>query len=157
MSWDLKPLDRRGALVQFGGAVFFQLNTFFALFEGSRWMIEEIFVWIPSVIGSVGFVLSSQLFLAEAGNGYLRSNWSDIGWRAMLWTLIGSVCFLVASFLGFFGEPPTTLNPVEATNLIFLVGSALFLVGSYVSLRELSWRPLSGRGTRPAAGAAASG
>ena len=120
-------------------------------------MIEEIFIWMPSVIGSVGFVWSSRLFLAEAGNGYLAWSWSDIGWRAMLWTLVGSVCFLVASFLGFFGAPPAPFNPVAGTNVLFLVGSALFLIGSYLALRELSWRPLGGRGARPAGAEAASG
>ena len=72
----------------------------------------------------------------------------------MLWTLIGSISFLVASFLGFFGAPPAPFSPVGATNLIFLVGSGLFLVGSYVSLRELSWRPL-GRSEPPSPAAPA--
>ena len=40
--------------------------------------------------------------------------------------------------------PPRTCRRV-----LFLVGSALFLIGSYLAVRELSWRPLGGRGVRP--------
>lgn len=142
--WTWRPLlvDSRGAVIQCTAALFFQVNTLCSLFSGGGWVREELLVWGPSCIGSAGFVWSTWLFLVEAGNGRVAWSWSDIGWRSVMLNLLGSIGFLAASLLGFFGDCPLFKDPVALVNWVFLTGSVLFLVGSYLGVVELSWQPV---------------
>ena len=140
MSWQLDRLDYRAALVLLAGALLFQVNTVFALFPDSGWVSTEFQVWLPSLLGSIGFVWSSYLFLAEAGSEYVTWRWDDIGWQSAFLNLVGSVGFLVGSFFGFFGQGPVRIGQSLTTNLAILAGSCFFLAGSVLMIFELSDR-----------------
>lgn len=87
------------------------------------WWVEDVWVWTPAVLGSVGFVWSSLLLVpsAQVARPARLRAWANVG---------GSTAFLMGSILGYFAQGPVIIPPNDIDNPVFLLGSLLFLYGS---------------------------
>ncbi|TDD87792.1 hypothetical protein E1202_15985 [Saccharopolyspora karakumensis] len=121
------------------GSLTFNYETTFAV--GAKFeLLPKAGLWWTSLIGSVLFLVSSLLQLAEAGHGYLKFDPRDVScWVGLLFVL-GSIGFIVGSLPGFPDTGfPTAENPAGASivKVGFLAGGVAFLLGSYLMLPEL--------------------
>lgn len=131
------------------GSLMFNYETTFALGANLE-LLPKAGLWWTSLIGSVLFLGSSLLQLAEAGHGHLRFDPRDVSCWVGLMFVLGSMGFIVGSLPGFPDTGfPTAENPAGASivKVGFLVGGVAFLVGSYLMLPEL-FIQLRSRGRR---------
>ncbi len=122
----------RAAIIQVVSAVgFFQIAMVAAMFGSLDWVTTDIWLWTTSTIGSVGFVVSGWMYVAEANPA------DDIGTRSTWVNLLGSVCFLVGSVAGYFSAGTVRIPTNDITTPAFLIGAIAFTVGSALGLAEL--------------------
>ena len=140
----------RAALVQLvAAAIFFQIATIAATLSDLGWIDTDLWLWTPSSIGSVGFVVSGAIYAREARPA------RDIGALITVLNLAGSTCFLAGSLGGYLAQGPVHIPGNDFVNPVFLAGSALFLLGSVIGFIELrqplkphqTTRHCSGRGS----------
>ncbi len=141
----------RASLVQVvSAAVPFQIAMIVATISDLGWVTTDVWLWTPSTVGSIGFVIAGIIYLHEARPA------ADIGTRAAAANLAGSGCFLVGSLAGYLAQGPIEIPGNDFANPVFLAGSLLFLAGSVLGFVELR-RPLDSHQTGPLAGAGALG
>ena len=140
----------RAAIIQIiSAAGFFQIAMVAGLATNLGWAATDVWVWTPSTIGSIGFVVSSFISVQEARPA------ADIGATSALCNLTGSMCFLLGSLAGYLAQGPVDVPGNDFANPVFLAGSALFFAGSIFGLAELrqplgqhqTSKPLSPPGT----------
>jgi YrhK-like protein len=125
--------DRRAALIQFVGTLFFNLSTFEGMKRGFDARQSDLRVWSPDVFGSVCFLVASGLAYAAAGGGLLLRSST---WRIAALNLAGSVFFGVAAVAAL--VEPSTSEPVSAAiaNAGTTAGALCFLAGALMLIPE---------------------
>jgi hypothetical protein len=131
----------KASLIQLVAAgVVFQTSTIAAQL-GATGAAAFWAVWVPSVLGGVGFVWSGHLYLAEARPAH------DFGTRVAAVNLVGSWLFLVSALPGLVDPDLGERWADLAVNVGYTVGSVMFLVGGVGAVVEVS-RPLPATGSR---------
>ncbi|MEV8466408.1 hypothetical protein AB0T83_06380 [Fluviibacterium sp. DFM31] len=121
---------------QFIGTVAFNFNTFDAITAPSQWVLQDLAIWGPGMIGSLLFLLSGYLAFIEVCHGYWAWKPKDLDWTIVSINLLGCVFFLISSLLAF--VPPHTEPgwiPVAANALLWL-GALCFFIGAVLLMRE---------------------
>src|SRR6185312_12060371 len=72
----------------------------------------DLVVWTPDALGSICFLVASELAFAEAGHAWFSWRRSDMGWRIAALNLIGSVFFAVSAIAGW--VQPSTGDLLDA-------------------------------------------
>ncbi|MBV7295736.1 hypothetical protein KRX51_07390 [Corynebacterium sp. TAE3-ERU12] len=122
----------RASIIQgFCALVLFQLAMTVPLWGSLGWQATDVWIWAPSTLGSVGFVVASGIYYREAKPA------KDIGTTAALVNLVGSWCYLIGSAFGFLEQGPVQMSGDWVVNPVFLVGSVLFFFGGVFSIMEL--------------------
>lgn len=135
LGWRPHNLGYLSALVQLVGTILFNVNTAVALIAGLGWEGQDLLVWTPDVVGSICFLLASQLALMEVSHHYwiLRprsvSDW--IAWVNML----GSLLFMISAVTSFVEPGPVMVAPWVA-NFTTFAGGVCFFVGAYLLIPE---------------------
>jgi hypothetical protein len=88
--------------------------------------------WLPQVIGGMGFVVSSTLFMIEVQPKWYIPAPRVLGWHIGVWNLVGAIGFTLCGALGF-DAADTSVN--YALALSTFVGSWAFLV-SFVERKD---------------------
>ena len=112
---------------------------------------EVCWVYIPSVIGSAGFVFASYVYVVEVTHDYNilrtpsaeRRSEHSLGYGVARLNLVGSVLFLAAS-AGYFAQAPPYEHVEPWEQLVslwgvrfpFAAGSACFVAASLLMLPE---------------------
>jgi hypothetical protein len=79
---------------QFCGTLLFNVNTYDALHAPDSWLLEDIEIWVPNLLGCIAFMMAA-LFAA-----YTPQPMSfDAAGYALVFTLVGAVCFLLGALL----------------------------------------------------------
>jgi hypothetical protein len=93
-------------------------------------------IWTPDALGSICFLVASELAFAEVGHRLLSWLPHRRSWRITALNLFGSVAFGVSAIASFI--LPTTGEPASVwlTNLGTFVGAICFLVGAVLLLPE---------------------
>jgi len=136
--WAWKPRDAgyMASLIQFIGALLFNLNTGDALLSGLNWRGEDLLIWVPNMTGSLCFLAASYLALMEIAHGWWSFKPRQVDWWIVIINLGGSVAFLIAAVYGFFPPSPQA-GWVWDANLWTLVGALCFFAASYLMIPEL--------------------
>lgn len=136
-AWRPRRLEFVAPFVLLVGSLLFNAETSLAAAETFSWVSLPLLVGLTSLAGSAGFVASTYLQLVEVCHSYLGFRPREISWWVAVLNLAGSAGFLVGSVSGL-GMPGLSSSAESTiTQVSFLLGSALFLAGSYLMLPEM--------------------
>jgi hypothetical protein len=123
-----------GTAIQLLGTVFFNVTTFTALDAALSPKRADLVVWTPDALGSICFLVASELAFAEAGHAWLSWRPRSMGWRIAAINLLGSVFFGISALAGWV-EPATgdLVNAALDTSGTFW-GAICFLAGAVLLL-----------------------
>jgi hypothetical protein len=116
--------------IQFAGTLFFNVSTFFAMFDRLSAHKANLLVWSPDVFGSTCFLVSSVLAELAVLHALLVVR------RSATLNLIGSVAFGISAIAGY--VVPNTdelLNAAAATSMT-LVGALCFLWAARILVKR---------------------
>lgn len=134
--WDRQRLDYRLAAMQLVGALLFNINCWFSLYDDLPWQTAYLIVWTPSTVASCCFIAASHLGLVEV----VHKPWGwkpfHIGYWINLFSLFGSVGFFTSSVFGFFGQGPWQLPQWWGNDFALMMGSWCFLASTYLLIPE---------------------
>lgn len=82
--------------------------------------------WSPQVIGGMGFIVSSGMFMLETQRKWYLPAPQLLGWHIGLWNMVGAIGFTLCGALGFGAATSTALT--YASCLSTFIGSWAFLV-----------------------------
>ncbi|KAL1527087.1 hypothetical protein AB1Y20_015770 [Prymnesium parvum] len=144
--WQPQSVLYWAAIVQLFGAV----SYFVACLYGLPGMLhsheqEVVLVYVPSILGSLCFTISSRVYVAEVSHSF----WSwlpermSFGYSVAICNFIGSALFLIASACYLIQvEPWEEIEPWEynvsewGVRFLYALGSMSFVVGALVSFLE---------------------
>jgi hypothetical protein len=124
-----------GCLSQFLGATVFWISGFTALAPIQNAMSEKAIngaYWAPQVIGGIGFIISSFLFMLETQDRWYLPAPTVLGYCVGLFNNIGSWGFTLSGIFGYW----TTSKGIYQTGCSTFWGSWAFLIGSLVQWYE---------------------
>jgi hypothetical protein len=132
--WEPRSIDWLAAVVQLAGTLFFNLSTFHALEHGLTAEQTNLRVWTPDVLGSICFLVSSELAFAAVCHRWICLRPRTRAWRIAALNLFGSIAF-GASAIASLVEPSTS-EPVSAViaNATTTLGALCFLTGALLLL-----------------------
>ncbi len=127
---DAHRIDWWATSIQLVGTVFFNVTTFAALDAALSPHRADLVVWTPDALGSICFLVASELAFAEAGHAWISWRPESMGWRIAALNLVGSVFFGISAIAGWV-QPATgdLLNAALDTAGTFL-GAICFLAGA---------------------------
>jgi hypothetical protein len=137
-SWEPTRIDWLAGAIQFVGTIFFNVNTFAAMNDALTTKQELLRVWTPDVIGSICFLVSSELAYAEVCNAWFSLRNRTLTWWIVAMNMLGSIAFGVSAIASTI--QPSTDEPVSAAiaNAGTAIGGICFLIGSVLLLPEAS-------------------
>ncbi len=135
-SWEPRRIDWLAAAVQLVGTVFFNLSTFAAMKHGFSTHQTNRRVWAPDALGSICFLISSELAYAEVCHRWIGLMLRSLSWRIVALNLLGSIAFGAAA-VGSLLEPSSG-EPLSAriANGGTAAGGLCFLVAALALMPE---------------------
>jgi hypothetical protein len=135
-SWEPRRIDWLAAAVQLIGTVFFNLSTFAAMKHGLDTRQTNARVWGPDALGSICFLLSSELAYAEVCHRWVCLKLRSLSWRIVTLNLLGSIAFGAAAIASLL--EPASGEPLSArlANGGTAVGGLCFLVAALALMAE---------------------
>jgi len=135
-SWEPGRIDWLAALIQLAGTVFFNVTTFTGMKTGFTTHQQNARVWAPDAVGSIAFLVSSELAYAEVCHRWVCFKRRSLSWRIVALNLAGSVAFGLSAIASYI--EPASGEPVSAriTNAGTALGGICFLVGALLLMPE---------------------
>jgi hypothetical protein len=135
-AWIPAAADWFSAVVQFPGTLLFNINTFAALNKGLSTDQTNVRVWVPDMIGSACFLLSSLIAFANLEHSWLSWRPGDLDWWIAGLNLLGSVAFGVAAIASLI-RPATGFAVNDRVSAIgTAIGALCFLIGAVLLLPQ---------------------
>jgi hypothetical protein len=136
VSWEPRRIDWLASLIQLVGTIFFNISTFAAMKHGLSTHQVNGRVWAPDVLGSVCFLLSSELAYAEVCHKWICFRGSSLSWRIVALNLLGSIAFGAAAIASLI--EPSSGEPVSAriANGGTALGGLCFLIAALALMPE---------------------
>ncbi len=135
-SWEPQRIDWLAAVVQLVGTVFFNLSTFAAMNTALSTHQSNVRVWSPDVLGSICFLVASELAYAEVCHRWACLRCRSLSWRIVALNLLGSLAFGVAALAAFVRPATGALLDTRLANAGTTLGALCFLVASVLLLPE---------------------
>jgi YrhK-like protein len=135
-SWEPRRIDWLAAAIQLVGTVFFNLSTFAAMKHGLSTGQSNRRVWGPDALGSICFLVSSELAYAEVCHRWVGFELRSLSWRIVALNLLGSIAFGLAA-VGSLLEPASG-EPISAriSNGGTALGGLCFLIAALALIPE---------------------
>ncbi len=135
-SWEPGRIDWLAAAIQLAGTIFFNVSTFAAMKTGLSTHQVNARVWAPDALGSICFLISSELAYAEVCHRWIGFDLRSLSWRIVALNLLGSLFFgfsAIASWI-----EPASGEPLSAriTNAGTALGGLCFLVAAIALMPE---------------------
>ncbi|WFB34536.1 hypothetical protein P3T73_10220 [Kiritimatiellota bacterium B12222] len=138
MGWKPTHIGWLSGFIQFIGTLLFNMNTLDALWPGLNWFQQDVLIWVPDVIGSICFLVSSWLAVLECCHGIAIWKIQGISWWIVMINLLGSISFgISAVFAVILPQASDVLGPYAA-NLWTFIGAICFLVAARCLLPEMA-------------------
>ncbi len=137
-SWEPQRIDWLAASVQLLGTVFFNVSTFAAMKHGLSTHQANRRVWAPDLLGSICFLIASELAYAEVCHRWVCLEHRSLSWRIVALNMLGSIAFGVAAIASLI--EPSSGEPISAriTNAGTAAGGLCFLVAALALMPEAS-------------------
>jgi YrhK-like protein len=135
-SWEPRRIDWLAAAIQLVGTVFFNVTTFTAMKHGLSTRQSNARVWGPDALGSVCFLVSSELAYAEVCHRWLCLKLRSLSWRIVALNMLGSIAFGAAAIASLL--EPSSGEPISArvANAGTALGGLCFLVAALALMPE---------------------
>ncbi len=135
-SWEPGRIDWLASLIQLIGTVLFNISTFAAMNTNLTTTQVDARVWAPDALGSVAFLISSELALAEVCHRWVCFRHRGLSWKIVALNLLGSIAFGVSAIASL--TEPATGHPVSAViaNAGTSLGGLCFLAGALLLMPE---------------------
>ncbi len=135
-SWEPRRIDWLAAAVQLVGTVFFNVSTFTAMKHGLSTHQSNARVWAPDALGSVCFLVSSELAYAEVCHRWVCLKLRSLSWRIVALNMLGSIAFGAAAIASLL--EPSSGEPISAriANGGTALGGLCFLVAALALMPE---------------------
>lgn len=135
-SWEPQRIDWLAASVQLTGTIFFNLSTFAAMKHGLNTRQTNTRVWGPDALGSICFLVSSELAYAEVCHRWICLKLRSLSWRIVSLNLLGSIAFGAAAIASLL--EPSSGEPISAhiANAGTAAGGVCFLIAALASMPE---------------------
>jgi hypothetical protein len=125
------------AASQFIGTILFNFNTFDAMYSFHSAAGEHLFVWVPNMIGSILFLVSSFFAWGEIYHDSYVKRFITVTWWVVWLNIIGSVLFQLSALYGYI-NPITGAVPDGSLSVAFtLWGAVCFYFAAHLSNVEL--------------------
>ncbi len=123
-------------MIQLAGTVFFNISTFAAMKHGLSTGQSNRRVWGPDALGSLCFLVSSELAYAEVCHRWIGVRLRSLSWRIVALNLLGSIAFGVAAVASLL--EPASGEPVSAriANAGTALGGLCFLIAALALMPE---------------------
>jgi len=125
------------AASQFIGTILFNFNTFDVFYHYRHPIGEHLFVWVPNMVGSILFLVSSFFAWIEIyHDGYVK-RFVSVTWWIVWLNITGSVFFQLSAIYGYI-DPFTGSVPNGDLSIAFtLWGAVCFYLAAHLSNVEL--------------------
>ncbi|MCH2177630.1 MAG: hypothetical protein MK106_02400 [Mariniblastus sp.] len=134
--WRPKDIGWLSSMLQFAGTLWFNINTFDAMFPSLNWLQQDVLIWLPNFIGSILFLLSGHAAFAETCHKRWGLEPHNLSWWVVFFNLIGCFAFLVASLFAIVLPFPMDAWVANLSMVFTLLGALGFLAGSLLLLPE---------------------
>jgi hypothetical protein len=134
-------IDWWATAVQLVGTVFFNITTIAALNDALDTRQEIVRVWAPDALGSVCFLVASELALLEVCHRWWCRPHGDVGRRIAVLNMTGSIFFGISAVTSFILPDTGEVLSAEATNAFTFLGAVCFLAGAWLVTVEARSAP----------------
>ena len=138
LAWQPDQIGWLSAFIQFIGTLLFNVNTLDALLPDLDWLLQDLLIWTPDIIGSICFLVASWLALLEFCHGYWCWQPHNLSWRIVTLNLLGSIAFMVSAVFAVTLPGEASLAGLWIVNLSTCIGAVCFLIGAYLLLPEMA-------------------
>ena len=138
--WWTRGLQSPGFLAstsQLIGTILFNINTFDAFYSTLTPMGVSIMIWVPDMIGSVLFLVSSFFAWVEIYHDNYIKRFRSVTWWLVWFNILGSVFFQLSAIFAFI-KPFTGKVEDNRLSVIYTFwGAVCFFTGAYLSVIEI--------------------
>jgi len=135
-SWEPRRIDWLSAFVQFIGTLLFNVSTFAAMKHGLSTRQQNARVWAPDSLGSVAFLISSELAFAEVCHRWVCVRARELQWQIVALNLLGSIAFGVAAVASLIEPASGEVVSARVANGGTALGGLCFLVAALLLMPE---------------------
>ncbi len=125
-------IDWWATAVQLVGTIFFNITTIAALNDALDTQQQIARVWAPDALGSVCFLIASELALLEVCHRWWCRARGDVGRRIAILNMVGSIFFGISAVTSFILPDTGEVLDAEATNAFTFLGAVCFLAGAWL-------------------------
>ncbi len=129
-------IDWCATAVQLLGTLFFNATTYAALNTALSTRQENVRVWAPDALGSICFLVASQLALIEVCGRWVCLRGRDVSWRIGALNMLGSIFFGISAVTSFVVPDTGELVNTEATAAFTFLGAVCFFAGAWLLFPE---------------------
>ncbi len=133
-TWPRRHVDVVATVIQLAGTILFNVNTLDAMERHLTARQSDLRVWTPDAIGSICFLLASQLAFSSACRAWLAFRPRDRDWQVAAVNLLGSIAFGISAVASLVLPTGDAVSDTVA-NATTAAGAACFLVGALLLLR----------------------
>jgi hypothetical protein len=135
-SWEPRRIDWLAASVQLIGTVLFNLSTFAAMKHGLTTGQSNRRVWGPDALGSICFLVSSELAYAEVCHGWVCLKHRSLSWWIVALNMMGAIAFGAAAIASLLEPSSGEAISARIANAGTALGGLCFLVAALALMPE---------------------
>jgi hypothetical protein len=129
-------IDRWACGVQLVGTLFFNASTLHALITNLSAAESDQTVWRPDAIGSICFLVASELAVISVGHHWISWRPHLLSWWIAMLNMVGSIAFGVSAVASFAMVDSGLIRNAQRADLGTFIGALCFLVGAFLLLPD---------------------
>lgn len=133
-----KNLGFLSSASQLMGTLFFNLNTFNSLYFSFTFLQEDLFIWMPNMIGSMLFIMSALFGWLEVSRDKHVKSFRSLSWWIIWINILGSIFFQLSAIKSYVLLNSGELIGPEALLEYTLYGAICFLIAAYLLNVEMN-------------------
>ena len=133
-----RRIDWWACAVQSVGTLWFNVNTFAAMRTGFTTQQELLRVWTPDFLGSICFLVASELAIMEVCHAWFSWRDRDVSWWIVVLNMVGSIFFMISALAAYVVPDTVDLLDASLANSGTFLGAVCFLWGARLLLDELA-------------------
>jgi hypothetical protein len=119
------------------GTILFNINTFDAFYSTLTPVGISIMIWVPDMIGSVLFLISSFFAWVEIYHDDFVKRFRTVTWWLVWFNILGSVFFQLSAIYAFINPFTGKIEDNRLSVIYTLLGAVCFFAGAYLSVIEI--------------------